>query len=122
MDTSTLKAELDKVVKAFAEEGRPLTFAGLVPVYPGFKDTPYAFQVSGSFLEKNPDAIRTVTKKLFEVLPQPVRRYVNTVMIFDPSSALSAPLLYPSDDNILVNKLNYKPDPVQYYRAIEDDD
>jgi hypothetical protein len=122
MDTSTLKSELSKVVQAFEEEGKPLSFAGIVPIYPGFKDTSYAFQVSGSFLEKNPKAIETVTEKLFQVLSQPIRRYVNRVMVYDPTSALSAPLLYPSDDLILINKLNYKPDPVQYYRSLEADD
>ena len=121
MDTTALKSELTKVVNSFAEEGRPLSFAGFIPAYPGLKDTPYAFQVSGSFLEKNPEAIETVTEKLFQILPLHIRRYVNTVLIFDPSSALSAPLVYPSEDWILVNTINYKPDPIHYYHSIEAD-
>ena len=122
MDPESIKTELYKVVKAFEAEGKPLTFAGITPVYPGLRSTSYNFQVSGEFLEKNPDAIRTVVEKIFQVLPPESRRGISAVQIYEPGSVLSEPLLYPSDDWILVNKLNYKPDPVRYYRSLEADD
>ena len=122
MDKETLKTELLKVSRAFEQEGKPLTFAGIVPAYPGLRDTSYFYQVSGSFLDKDPNAIRTVTEKLFQELTPEIRRYIHAVRIYNPTNPHSAPLLYPSDDYILVNKLNYKPDPVQYYRSLEADD
>ena len=122
MDAEALKVSLSKVVKAFEDEGNSISFAGIKPAYPGLRSTPYYFQVGGKFLEKNPEAIRVVIDKIFQVLPLEARRGLFGVEIYDPGSVLSEPLLYPSDDYILVNKLNYKPDPVQYYRALEADD
>lgn len=122
MDTESMKSELSKVGRAFEREGKPLTFAGIVPAYPGLHDTSYIYQVSGSFLEKNPKAIRAVTEKIFQELSPEVRRYIHAVRIYDPTNPQSAPLLYPSEEYILTNKLNFKPDPVLYYHSIESDD
>ncbi len=120
MDTEALKTELMKVVAAFEAEGTPLSFAGITPAYPGLRSTSYNFQVSGHFLESNPKAIELVVKKLFLLLPANVRRFIHAVQIYDPTSVISAPLLYPDDTWILVNKLNFKPNPYQYYQSIEE--
>jgi hypothetical protein len=122
MDAKELKEQLGKVVAAFQAEGTPLSFAGITPAYPGLRSTSYNFQVSGSFLEHDPKAIDTVVNKLFENVPEEVRRHIHAVQVYDPSNTISAPLLYPTEDWILVNELNYKPDPVKYYYSLQEQD
>ncbi len=93
MDTRTLtqnklKVELQKVINAFEQEGRPLEFVGIAPLYLQLLNTSYVVQVYAAWLDEMSncnDALNLVIDKLYELLSADVLRYINRVNIISDS-------------------------------------
>ncbi len=85
MDTETLVKELEQVLAAFAEVGKPLDWARLVPNDAEYYYTDYVFEVYAPWLEEVScfDAIKIVLQKMRTIMSDAAMRRIESVSIGD---------------------------------------
>jgi hypothetical protein len=116
MDIKELKSEVRKYIAAMKKDGKDISFAALIPVYPWLEDTSYVLQVSADWIENMSfkEVIDYMIPKMFEVLDERTRLFINRVDTFDEKGDVFCE----SKDLILINKIYYNPtnhyNPPQY--------
>ena len=85
MDKITLKREIKKVISALNEDGQPLTFVAISPVFEELVDTSFILKVYADWLDKMTtyDALGIIIAKMYSVLAEDVLRYINRVELCD---------------------------------------
>jgi hypothetical protein len=103
---STLKTALLEFAQTFSEEGRPLDFVGIAPLYPAIPSTSYVLQVHAEWLDgisNCNEALKMVIDRLYAILePQNLRR-INRVDICYSSGEIHC-----TTHNTLINKRQFE--------------
>jgi len=114
MDKDTLVIEVKAVLDSFFAEGKDLSFAALVPVYPGLPSTSYTLLLNGEWLQQRSifESIKIITERIFKTISDPkVRQKIDSVDIWLKGQSYPAgveALIIIGDDTIS-RYFNYAP-------------